>query len=180
MPKISHCLDEKSHGVLLSCMSFLESALNVDEGLAPHIVELIPKITRAYRLITQEHNSEYEIGGIQDPFLQVAVLRLLRTLRKITPTFDKQFAEVLMICHDSIAARVTANLKNGANAVLFECFQCFMTLDTSSQVKSVASSVLNKFISVKDANAKYLSLFNLGLMSKRDTSIVRNHEKTIF
>ena len=180
MPKISHCLEEKSHGVLLSCMSFLESALHVDEALAPHVVELVPKISRAYRLITQEHNAEYEIGGIQDPFLQVAVLKLLRTLRKISPTFDKHFAEVLMICHDCIASRVTANLKNGANAVLFECFQCFMTLEPTPQLKSMVNSVLNKFISVKDANAKYLSLFNLSLMTKYDIAAVRNHEKTIF
>lgn len=89
---------------------------------------MVPKIARAYRLISQEHNAEYEIGGVQDPFLQVATLKLLRTLRKFSPTFDKQFAEVLVICHDSVCSRVSANLKNGANAILFECFQCFMCL----------------------------------------------------
>jgi hypothetical protein len=30
MPKISACLEEKSHGVLLSCMAFLENAINID------------------------------------------------------------------------------------------------------------------------------------------------------
>ena len=93
----------------------------------------------------------------------------------MSPTFDKQFAEVLMICHDCISSRVTANLKNGANAVLFECFQCFMTLEPTQQLRGMVGNVLSKFISVKDANAKYLSLFNLNLMTKYDMSAVRNH-----
>jgi hypothetical protein len=44
----------------------------------------------------------------------------------------------------------------------------------------MVSNVLSKFISVKDANAKYLSLFNLGLMAKYDLSVVKNHRTTIF
>ena len=95
----------------------------------------MPKIARAYRLIAQEHNSEYEIGGVQDPFLQVAILKFLRILRKHSSNFDKQLAEILMICHDSVCSRVTNNLKNGANAVLFECFQCFMLLEPTTQLR---------------------------------------------
>jgi len=161
-------------------MSFLEAILNIDESSAPQIVELVPKIARAYRLISQEHNAEYDIGGVQDPFLQVSTLKLLRTLRKYSPTFDKQFAEVLVICHDSVCSRVAANLKNGANAVLFECFQCFMALEPTNQLRSMVANVLSKFLSVKDANSKYLSLFNLNLMTKYDIGTVRIHEKTIF
>lgn len=44
----------------------------------------------------------------------------------------------------------------------------------------MVSNVLSKFISVKDANAKYLSLFNLNLMSKYDLSVVKSHRSTIF
>ena len=107
-------------------MAFLENAIQVDYTFANNFVELVPKIARAYRLIVQEHNSEYEIGGVQDPFLQVAILKFLRTLRKQARTFDKQLEEILVIWHDTVCSRITTNLKNGANAVLFECFQCFM------------------------------------------------------
>jgi hypothetical protein len=57
MPKISTCLEEKSHGVLLSCMAFLENVVQLDESFAPQLVDLVPKIARAYRLISQEHNT---------------------------------------------------------------------------------------------------------------------------
>lgn len=39
---------------------------------------------------------------------------------------------------------------------------------------------MTKFISVKDANSKYLSLFNLNLMSKYDLNIVSSHLNIIF
>lgn len=116
-------------------MAFLENAIQADESFANNLIELVPKIARAYRLIAQEHNAEYEIGGVQDPFLQVAILKFLRTLRKYSNNFDKQLAEILVICHDSVCSRVSNNLKNGANAVLFECFQCFMQLDPTPQLR---------------------------------------------
>jgi hypothetical protein len=71
-------------------------------------------------------------------------------------------------------------MKNGANAVLFECFQCFMLLDPTPQLRDMVANVLTKFISVKDANSKYLSLFNLNLMTKYDLKIVKTHKGTIF
>jgi len=180
LDKVSTCLEEKSHGVLLGCMAFLENVIQVDDSYTDKLIALVPKIARAYRLIAQEHNVEYEIGGVQDPFLQVAILKFLRTLRKYSATFDKQLAEILIICHDSVCSRISANMKNGANAVLFECFQCFMLLEPTPQLRDMVANVLGKFISVKDANSKYLSLFNLNLMTKYDLKIVKTHKGTIF
>lgn len=71
-------------------------------------------------------------------------------------------------------------MKNGANAVLLECFQCFMILEPTNQLKEMVANVLNKFISVKDANAKYLSLLNLSLMAKYDLNVVKVNKNTIF
>lgn len=44
----------------------------------------------------------------------------------------------------------------------------------------MVANVLGKFISVKDANSKYLSLFNLNLMTKYDLRVVKTHRNTIF
>jgi hypothetical protein len=41
-----------------------------------------------------------------------------------------------------------------------------MLLEPTSQLKDMVTNVLTKFVSVKDANTKYLSLFNLNLMAK--------------
>lgn len=101
-------------------------------------------------------------------------------LKKYSNDFDKYLVETLIISHDNVCSRVSNNIKNGANAVLLECFQLFMMMDPTNQLKEMVSNVLSKFISVKDANAKYLSLFNLNLMSKYDLSVVKSHRGTIF
>lgn len=44
----------------------------------------------------------------------------------------------------------------------------------------MVANVLTKFVSVKDANSKYLSLFNLNLMTKYDMKVVKNQKGTIF
>jgi AP-1 complex subunit gamma-1 len=66
--------------------------MQIDESYCQQLVELVPKISKAYRNIANDHNAEYEIGGVQDPFLQVAILKFLRTLKKHNSTFDKQLA----------------------------------------------------------------------------------------
>jgi len=55
-----------------------------------------------------------------------------------------------------------------------------MLLEPSPHLKEMVANVLAKFISVKDANSKYLSLFNLNLMTKYDLKIVKTHKSTIF
>ena len=55
-----------------------------------------------------------------------------------------------------------------------------MILEPTNQLKDMVANVLNKFISVKDANSKYLSLLNLSLMAKYDLNVVKVNKNTIF
>lgn len=181
LPAIIESLDDKNHGVLLGAFAFLENALVLDENKVDDIVNLMPKIAQIYRQVVGEYNSEYEISGVQDPFLQVAILRYLRFLKKYTnsPNFMKYYGEILVASHDGVCARVSGNIKNGANAVLFECFQCFMTIPPNPTLSEYTENVLTKFVSTKDANTKYLSLFNLGLMAKHDLNVAKRYKGTI-
>lgn len=89
-------------------------------------------ISKVYKSIITDSNAEYEISGTQDPFLQVSILRFLRSLKKLplsnNPNFMRHYGEILVTSHDGVCAKLTGAIKNGANAVLFECFQCFMTI----------------------------------------------------
>jgi AP-1 complex subunit gamma-1 len=84
---VASCLEEKHHGVLLSSIAFMENALSIDENVVSDLVKCVPRIGRVYRMVVHETNSDFEIGGVQDPFLQVAILRFLRYLRRQTNTF---------------------------------------------------------------------------------------------
>jgi hypothetical protein len=92
----------------------------------------------------------------------------------------KYYGEILVTSHDGVCAKTSSgNIKNGANAILFECFQCFMTIPPNPTLSTYTENVLTKFVSVKDSNSKYLSLFNLGLMAKHDIAVARRYKSTI-
>jgi AP-1 complex subunit gamma-1 len=181
MPKIEAALDEKQHGVLLGAMGFLETALVVDESQAPKLAKLVPKIGRVYRSVVTSSNPEYETSGTNDPFLQVSIIRFLRYLYKVEKSVSKEIAEILMAVHDFICTGKNAiSLKNGSNAVLFECFQAMISLELTPQLKDTVVAMVSKFVTVKDANSKYLTLYILNLLSKCDLNAVQNHRSTIY
>lgn len=165
----------------MGAFAFLENAIALDEKVAEDLVSHMPRFAHIYKQVVSDYNSEYEISGVQDPFLQVAILRLLRVIKRYTnnPNFMKYYGEILVTSHDGVCARISGNIKNGANAILFECFQCFMTIPPNPTLSTYTENVLTKFVSVKDANSKYLSLFNLGLMAKHDLNVARRYKGTI-
>ena len=71
-------------------------------------------------------------------------------------------------------------MKNGSNSVLFECFQAMIQLELTPHLKEVVVSMVAKFVSVKDANSKYLTLYILNLLAKVDISAVQAHRSTIY
>lgn len=82
----------------------------------------MPKISQIYRQVVGDYNSDYEISGVQDPFLQVTILRFLRSVKRLTnnPNFMKYYGEILVTSHDGVCAKISGgNIKNGANAILF-------------------------------------------------------------
>ena len=108
LEKVLEALDDKNHGVLLGAFAFLENALAVDESIAPRLAEYANKYSTIYKYIATEYNSEYEIGGVQDPFLQVTILRFLRALRKSIDdnNYLRVFGEILVSCHDAISSKI--------------------------------------------------------------------------
>jgi hypothetical protein len=115
--------------VLLGAFAFLENAIMLDESKVAEISNEIEEIMRIYYNVSTDISSDYEIGGSQDPFLQVTILRFLKEMRKHTNNnaFIRHFGEIIVYAHDGVNPR-SSNLKNGAYAILFECFQCLLTV----------------------------------------------------
>jgi hypothetical protein len=55
-----------------------------------------------------------------------------------------------------------------------------ISLELGPQLRDTIVAMVSKFVSVKDANSKYLTLFILNLLSKYDTAAVQTHRSTIY
>lgn len=181
LPKIIDSIETRNHGVLLSCMAFLETVISLDNNYVNQIANLAPKLYKIYKYISMESNSDYSINGAQDPFLQVAILRLMKSIKRLTSSqeFNNFFLDTVIAVNDVMSGSSLGTPKNGPKAILYECFQCSVLLEPSARLKRIVDDMLTKFISTKDANSKYLSLANLGLMSKYDINIVKNYKGVI-
>ncbi len=132
---LSSLEDTNNHGVLLGALAFLENAILIEPEWADKLIGEVGRLARLYKKIAYEYNADYEISGINDPFLQVAILRLLRLIRKYHSSEDKTILEVMVMAHDVICAKIMCSSRNGVYAVLFECFRCLILMDPNPRYK---------------------------------------------
>ena len=97
----------------MGAFAFLENALTIDETIAPRLADLVGKYSSIYKQVVSEYNSEYEMSGVQDPFLQVTILRYLRALRRYSDSnkFLSSFGEILVTAHDAISSKIGTSAK---------------------------------------------------------------------
>jgi AP-1 complex subunit gamma-1 len=108
--------------------------------------------------LTVQYSSEYDVDGVNDPFLQTAILRFL---------FELCDDEIIKEDFCSLLAQVTVNLpgrdgnkanmantSNSCNAILFECVKAIMLIDAPATLKKIGITVLSNFLTFKDINSK--------------------------
>ena len=73
----------------------------------------------------------------------------------------------------------TSSNKNAGNAVLFECVKTIMAIESATSLKDLGINILGKFLSNKDANSRYVSLYSLQKVLKHNIEAVQKHRNII-
>jgi len=177
-------LDDSDFGVLNSLMSLLIELASENpvgwESAIPKVIQLLKKIA-----INKEFPKEYTYYHIACPWLQV---KLLKFLRYFPPPDDSQGGQVLneilnAIFSQSESAKAgTVNHKNSLNAVLFEAINLIIHLDSDPTLLKQTSSLLGRFITVKETNIRYLGLATMSHFANlsNETSImIKKYQDTV-
>lgn len=164
-------LKDKSHGVLITVVQLMTQVLMVDykfaleEGDDPFATEcrvaflrLVPTLVKMLRnLLTNTGMSpEHDVGGVFDPFLQVQLLTLLRLLGCNNVEASEQMNDVL-----AQVATNTDSAKNAGNAILYECVQTIMGIESETGLRVLAVNILGRFLLNRDNNIRYVALNTL-------------------
>lgn len=117
------------------------------------------------------------ISGVRNPFLQVKVLQAVRTVARGA---SREAIEPI----SDVLAQVAANTdssKTVGTAVLYECVRVIIALNTESSLRTLAVSVLARFLSHKDPNVRYIGLQELVKVVNSDQpdATIEKHRKTI-
>ena len=74
-------LSDRQHGVLLTAVTLIAEICQLEKSMLTEYRRHVPQLCRILRsLIVSGFSPEHDCGGINDPFLQVQILRLLRIL----------------------------------------------------------------------------------------------------
>ena len=191
-------LADRHHGVLLAAVTLIlrlcdneQKALNdvrVNRGSDARIANANPdSITRRFRarvpdlvkilraLLHGAYSAEHDVGGQHDPFLQVKLLRLLRTLGK----GDAEASDAMSDALANVASNESRSSKNAGAAVLYEAVRCAVGVESVGGLRVLAVNVLGRFLADKDNNVRYVALNALAKVVGNDAQAVQRHRRTI-
>ncbi|KAG6972986.1 hypothetical protein JG688_00003729 [Phytophthora aleatoria] len=168
-------LRSKHHGVLLAGVQLITEVVLLDAENLKTFRSLVPKLVKQLRnLLSMGYSSEYDVSGIADPFLQVAILKLLRLLGKDNEEASEAMNDVL-----TQVATNTETAKTAGNAILYECVQTIMTIESDSGLRVLAINILGRFLLNRDNNIRYVALNTLSKVVADDIAAVQRHTNTI-
>lgn len=175
VPLVRNLINEKNHGIKITGLTLLAELLERDPALIPQFRDLVPVVVKALKALTVSgYAPEYDVSGTTDPFLQVRLLRLMRTLAEKDQETSDQMNDVL-----AQVATNTETARNVGNAILYEAVSTIMTIKSETGLRVLAINILGKFLSNKDNNIRYVALNTLSKVVHRDVQAVQRHRNTI-
>lgn len=180
--KMATVLGERDIGVLTSAMSlmlaFVAHSPGVFEPLIPIVVGLLSRL-----LINRTCGQDYLYYRIPAPWLQVKCFKFLQYFKLPDGVQLEHLSEILTkILLKNEQQNETSNKSNAENSILFEAINLVISYgaDAPTFLKEKAADILGKFISVKDANTRYLGLEAMTRLAKIDgPGSVQSHQQVV-
>ena len=187
VPKIRPLLAERNHGVVITAITLMTELAHMEQAnviyfrkvpqsfnlssfswplLISHSLthalkkpgkQAVPQLVKLLKaLLLSGYAPEYDVNGITDPFLQVKILRLLRILGRGDPAASDAMNDIL-----AQVATNTESARNVGNAILYECVQTIMAIESESGLRVLAVNILGRFLMNKDNNIRFASFLLL-------------------
>lgn len=177
-PHLVNLVSDTAPLILLGSCRMIQSFYISCPIFRPDLVKLLPKLIAHYRrVISSGYLPEYDVKGVTDPFLQIALLGALRTLA-VDETCPSQYQKDL----NDILTQVALNLdsgKNAAHAVLYECVKTIFAVKSDQSLRVLGVNILGKFLPIKDNNTRYVALEMLLTVIDYEPLAVQRNRATI-
>ena len=173
--KIPTLLEDRTHSVCLSGIYLVLEMINIK----PSIVEKIKKYHSMFvkyekSLLSVSYSPEFDVNGINDPFLQAKILEIMQ----YTAKDDKELIDELADLFVSVQS-ITESSKQTGYALQYEIIKAINNLNASSGMNSLSNNILGKFLSSNDYNLKYIALNTLKDVARKDLASVQKHRAVI-
>lgn len=181
LEKAKLLLNDRNHGVLLCGVTLViglceaDEAEGGEEGVVEMFKPVVPPLVKVLKqLASSGYAPEHDVTGITDPFLQVKILQLLRTLGRNDTEVSEQINDIL-----AQVATNTDSSKNVGNSILYEAVLTILDIEADSGLRVLGVNILGKFLSNKDNNIRYVALNTLIKVVAVEPQAVQRHRNTI-
>ena len=174
-------LDEKNMGVQMCAATLL---LGIVEHDAKGYEACVPKIVRNLGtcVLGKDYAHEYTYYALPSPWLQTKLLRLLQyfPFPKQQDTREK-LVEILKKIITGTELQKNLNKNNAVHGIFFEAIALVTHYGRHTQLLDVAMNALGRYISIKDANLRYLGFETMARLaeSPHTGGISHKHQKTV-
>ena len=136
-------------------------------------------IRKLQTILSSSSSSENEVHGIDNPFLQVNILKVLCLLGKGNTQVSEAMFDIL-----TQISSTTDPSKNVGHAILYEAAVTIMSIESDSSLKTMAVNILGRLLSSEssDNNLRYvaLNLIHRIIQSGSDgLETIQRHRETI-
>lgn len=167
-------LKQKPHGNLLAAVQLMTTILKVDNSMKETLQNHLECLSNKLKKLVGGYEADADSNGVNDPFLQVELLRVLKYLGMGDKRVSDQMSDIL-----ANVVTNTSSKHNSGKAVLLECVKTITSVESSQTLKSLAIKVSSELLKHKDNNGKYVSLFVLHKMTQVDLPTIIKHGQLI-
>ncbi|CAL6044515.1 Gamma_adaptin [Hexamita inflata] len=194
-PSMASILD-KSQSISLSGCQLAQQLISSVDGSAEKYCQNIQQYLKLLQEIATQSGSgvqEHEIGGVNDPFLQVALLRLISSIIAKIPVLEDQFIKRQMA--DILENLVTMIHKKGESVparvcVQFEAARVIMCLPVQmysdnpkklQDLRAAAADALTESLDHKNQSVRYSALASITdiIHKTNETQGAQRHRSTV-
>ena len=177
-------LDSRSPGVVLAAAGLAMTVMSVHG--AERFTRCLPVIIRAlHRLaVFREITNDYLYYGTPSPWLNI---KLLKLLQQFPPPQDQrlmdELQEALLRIFNQTEVTKNVNKNNADHGILFEALHVVISYKAlaSAELRSQCSSLVGRFISVKEPNIRYIGLECMSKLADHPDAglLLQRHQATI-
>eukprot|EP00474_Spongospora_subterranea_P009762 CRZ10220.1 hypothetical protein [Spongospora subterranea] len=175
LPYVKQSITEKNPSIVLVGLALAMEMIQIKPKLRKKFAKYVETLVKFLKnLITSGYSPDRDCGGINDPFLQVRIIRFLCIVGEGNAETSEQMNDVL-----AQVATNTEPSKNPGNAILYECVRTVMSIEAESGLRVMAVNILGRFLLNRDNNIRYIALNTLCQCVKQNVQAIQRHRNTI-
>jgi len=177
-------LDSRSPGVVLAAAGLAMTVIGVQGS--ERYYRCLPVIVRSlHRLaVFREITNDYLYYGTPSPWLHI---KLLKLLQQFPPPQEQrlmeELQEALLRVFNQTEVTKNVNKNNADHGILFEALHVVISYkaQASAELRSQCSSLVGRFISVKEPNIRYIGLECMSKLADHPDAglLLQRHQATI-